>query len=71
MSVAELRKLPASEKLMIIETLWSDLASLDYDFETPSWHEELLKQTEANYQSGAIEVLDWQDAKKELRARFE
>jgi hypothetical protein len=32
MSIAELRKLPADEKLKIIEMLWSDLATDDESF---------------------------------------
>ena len=71
MSIAELRKLPPAEKLKIIEALWSDLAGDEAGFESPAWHEEELKKTEADYTAGHIEVLDWEDAKKELRKRFE
>ena len=71
MSIAELRLLSASEKLKIIETLWSDLSGPDEDIKTPDWHEPQLLETEAAFQAGREEVLDWKDAKKELRARFE
>ena len=71
MSIAELRKLPAGEKLRIIETLWADLAGDEDAFESPAWHEEELKKTEADFAAGRIEALDWEDAKKELRKRFE
>jgi putative addiction module component (TIGR02574 family) len=70
MSVAEMRKLSRTEKLKIIETLWSDLAQEEDDFESPAWHGEVLKQTEAEYSAGQIESLAWEDAKKELRSRF-
>ncbi len=71
MSIAELRKLPSVEKLKIIEALWADLASDDDTFESPAWHEEELKKTEADYAAVRIDALDWEDAKKELRKRFE
>jgi putative addiction module component (TIGR02574 family) len=71
MSIAELRKLPSVEKLRIIETLWADLAGDEEAFESPAWHEEELKTTEADFAAGRIEALDWEDAKKELRKRFE
>jgi putative addiction module component (TIGR02574 family) len=71
MSIAELRKLPPVEKLKIIETLCSDLAADEDSFESPMWHEEELRKTEAEYAAGRIEMLDWEDAKKELRKRFE
>jgi putative addiction module component (TIGR02574 family) len=71
MSIAELRKLPRAEKLKIIETLWSDLAADDEAFESPAWHGEELRKTEEDLAAGKIEVVDWEDAKKELRKRFE
>lgn len=71
MSIAELRKLPSSEKMKIIEALWSDLASEEDSFESPSWHQRALQKTEADFAAGRVEVLDWETAKKELRARFE
>jgi hypothetical protein len=40
-------------------------------FESPAWHEEELRKTEAEPAAGRVEVLDWEDAKKELRKRFE
>jgi len=71
MTVAELRLLPAPEKLRIIEALWADLAADADSFESPAWHREELLKTEAAMTAGNVEVLDWQAAKKELRARFE
>ena len=71
MSIAELRKLPRDEKLKIIETLWSDLAGDEESFESPAWHAEELRRTEADLAAGRVEVLDWEGAKKELRKRFE
>jgi hypothetical protein len=40
-------------------------------FESPAWHEEELKKTESDFAGGRIEGLDWEEAKKELRKRFE
>ena len=71
MSIAELRKLPSAEKLRIIETLWADLAGDEDGFESPAWHEEELRNTEADFAAGRVEALNWEDAKKELRKRFE
>jgi putative addiction module component (TIGR02574 family) len=71
MSIAELRKLPPDEKLKIIETLWGDLAGDEASFESPAWHGEELRKTEAAFKAGRIEVVDWEDGKKELRKRFE
>jgi len=71
MSIAELRKLPPSEKLKIIEALWGDLAGDEDSFESPAWHEEALRKTESEYAAGRVAVMDWEEAKRELRKRFE
>ncbi|MDI1279651.1 addiction module protein [Methylobacter sp.] len=71
MSIAELHKLSAVEKLKIIEALWEDLVSDEDNLFSLSWHETELMGTEKKIFSGDIEVLDWQQAKKELRSRFE
>jgi putative addiction module component (TIGR02574 family) len=71
MSIAELRKLPANEKLKIIEALWSDLAADEDSFASPAWHEAELRKTEADFAAGRIESLDWETAKKDLLTRFE
>lgn len=72
MSLAELRQLPPDEKLRIIEILWGDLAdNADESFASPAWHAEELRRTDADLAAGRIETLDWEEAKKELRKRFE
>jgi hypothetical protein len=71
MSIAELRKLPPDEKLRIIEALWADLTEVGDNFASPAWHESELKETETQFAAGHVEQLDWQDAKKQLRKRFE
>lgn len=70
MSIAELRKLPRSERLKIVETLWSELVADDDSFESPAWHEEELRRTEADLAAGRIKERDWEEAKKELLKRF-
>ncbi len=71
MSIAELRLLSNSEKLRIIETLWADLSADETSFESPAWHAAELKKTEADLAAGRVTSVDWDDAKKALRKRFE
>lgn len=66
----DLKSLPKSEKLILMEDLWRDLSAND-DFDSPSWHEDELQKTEADYAAGKVEILDWEDAKKQLRGMFE
>ena len=71
MSITELHKLPSVEKLKIIEALWGDLVSDENSLPSLFWHETELKETEEKFLAGGIEILDWQQAKKELRSQFE
>jgi|GEM_PF-1727893 len=64
MSLTELQKLPAIEKLKIIEELWSDLVNDEASLPKLSWHEIELKETEEKFQSDGIEILDWRQARK-------
>lgn len=66
MSIAELRQLPASEKLRIIEVLWEDLSADGTSFISPQWHADELKKTEAEFAAGRIEMIDWNLAKEKL-----
>ncbi|MBI2924822.1 MAG: addiction module protein [Verrucomicrobia bacterium] len=71
MSIAELRNLPPTEKLKIIEVLRSDLAGDEDSFSSPAWRKEAVCQTEAEFAVGRSEVLDWEAAKQELRWHFQ
>jgi putative addiction module component (TIGR02574 family) len=71
MSIAELRQLSRNEKLRIIETLWADLAADADSFQSPAWHAEELRKTQDELAAGQVEIVDWEDAKRELRKRFE
>jgi putative addiction module component (TIGR02574 family) len=38
--IEELRKLPITDKLRIVEQLWDDIGASDEDFPLPTWHKE-------------------------------
>jgi hypothetical protein len=71
MNITERHNLSAVEKLKIIEVLWEDLLGDASSLPDLVWHETALKETEGKLLAGDIEVLDWQQAKKELRSQFE
>ena len=62
---------PRREKLQIMEMLWEDLSRKAAEQETPSWHRQALRETEKRVLSGSKTVMDWADAKQQLRARGE
>jgi len=65
----QVSQLPRNEKLKLLESIWSDLSTPDSDFESPSWHEAELQNTEKRLSEGSEEVLDWNEAKKRLRTQ--
>lgn len=45
----------------------ADLTQNANDDESPDWHANALRQTEEDLKADKITVIDWEDAKKELR----
>ncbi len=67
----QIEKMSREEKLQVMEALWADLSKNDQDIESPAWHKDVLEETEARLASGQEKNLDWENAKQELRKRFE
>lgn len=63
--------LSREEKLRIMEAIWEDLSKDQEQVESPEWHREALEETDRRRQAGREGLVDWQEAKKELRKRFE
>ena len=59
------------EKLHTMEAIWADLSKTDVEVQSPTWHEEILKETETRVVVGEEQITDWETAKRELRKRFE
>lgn len=60
-------QLSRSDKLKLMESLWSDLSQDDQAFDSPAWHEKELAATERRRANGEEPVLDWEKAKDQLR----
>jgi hypothetical protein len=71
MAVTAIDQMTWDEKLRTMEELWASLSREDARLESPSWHEDVLKQTAARYKSGQEQPLDWAEAKRLLRKRAE
>lgn len=67
----ELKHLSREEKLRVMEAIWEDLSNEEEQIESPDWHKKALQETEDRLSLGQEKIVDWQDAKKELRNRFE
>ncbi len=67
----EIKQLSREEKLRVMEAIWEDLSTENELIESPEWHKDALQETERRLSSGQEKIMEWQDAKKELRKRFE
>ena len=64
-----LDQMTTAEKLRAMESLWADLSRKEEQFDSPAWHEEVLKEREERIRSGQEKFIDWETAKTELRDR--
>jgi hypothetical protein len=69
--IKEIEKMSREEKLQTMEAIWTDLSKNETEVESPAWHAEVLKKTEARVDAGEEKIADWESAKRELRRRFE
>jgi len=67
----EIERMSREEKIQTMEAIWTDLSKLEAEVESPAWHEDVLKETEARVASGQERIADWETAKRDLRKRFE
>ena len=67
----QIEKMSRTEKLQAMETIWADLSKAEAEVESPAWHADVLRETEARVAAGQERIADWETAKRELRKRFE
>jgi hypothetical protein len=58
-----LNEMSLEEKLQAMEALWEDLSREPDRIESPSWHEDVLKETERRVESGEATFSDWEKAR--------
>jgi putative addiction module component (TIGR02574 family) len=69
MSVAEIRRLPISKKLQLMEVLWEDLRFNAEHSAVPKWQKNLLDSRRAAVQSGTDKIFDWDEVKNAIGKR--
>ena len=67
----DIGRMSKEEKLIIMEKIWDDLSKDDTDLSSPSWHQRELQRTEERFCAGQEKIMDWEEAKKELRKNSE
>jgi hypothetical protein len=62
-----LKDMTTEEKLQAMELLWDDICRNIPNFSSPAWHENVLKEREKRLKEGKEKLLDWNQAKKDIR----
>ena len=66
-----LEQMSVAEKLQAMEALWADLSRNAPDEVIPSWHAEVLAARERRLAAVQERVLDWDEAKRQLRLEID
>ena len=62
-------EMDVSQKVQVMDYLWSSLDSSSGEYAPPAWHGHELARRERLYADGKIPVYDWADVKARLQAR--
>lgn len=64
-----LEEMTISEKIGMMEDIWSDLSKPGQRFSPPEWHDRILEERSRLGQSGEVGFTDWETAKKQIQDR--
>ena len=67
----DLRQMSLPDKLRLMEELWHDLSKNERDLASPEWHGAVLAERERKLAKGEDTLLDWETAKRQLRAKLQ
>ena len=67
----DLEKMSATEKLRLMELLWSDISKEPDNVEVPDWHLKILEEREHAVANGETEFIDFEEAVADIRRRAE
>lgn len=64
---SDIRQMPLSDKLAMLEALWEEISSEPDQVEIPQWHKDILDERLMAAERGEVEPIDWEIAKKQVR----
>ena len=64
-----LSRLSLAQKLDLMETLWIDLSRNAKVYESPVWHEPVLRDREKAFKAGRANVSEWSKSKEKIRKK--
>ena len=65
----QIDEMDVSEKVQVMDYLWTSLESSSAAYAPPTWHAHELARREQHYAEGKVPVYDWAEVKARLQAR--
>lgn len=65
-----LKEMTVSEKIGMMEEIWTDLSSVNAGYSPPDWHGRILKERSQLAESREVGFTDWETAKKQIKDRI-
>ena len=63
---SEIRRMSFPEKVALLETVWSEIATDPGQVEVPQWHKDILDERDLALKEGRAVILDWDEAKRQI-----
>jgi hypothetical protein len=64
-----LKEMTVSEKIGMMEEIWSDLSNTEEANSPPDWHGPILEERSLLAEAGEVGFTDWKIAKKQIKER--
>lgn len=67
---SEIRKLDVTEKLLLVEEVWDEIASSNEVLPLPEWQKKELEKRLNEYDRGEVEVAEWHQVHEDLKNSY-
>ena len=66
----EINQLELSEKILLVEDIWDNIAKNNNELTLPEWQKKELDRRYQEYKDGKLALHDWKDVHEDLRNRY-
>jgi len=67
LDTSSISELSLTQKLGLLESVWSELSKEDKNLNSPDWHKNILKEREISLESNQAKFSNWNDAKERIK----
>ena len=67
---SEIRKLDVTEKLLLVQEVWNEIARSNEALPLPDWQKKELDRRLNEYDLGEVEVIEWHQVHEDLKNSY-